>query len=138
VLIRKLQKSASIPIKAHKTDAGYDLYANNNDVIEAYARKTIPTDIQLYLPKGVYARVAARSSLAINNGIIVGGGVIDRGYTGNVGAILFNVSDTPFKVNKGDRIAQLIFEKIASPIMVEVDNFPNTERGVKGFGSSGK
>lgn len=75
--------------------------------------------------------------MAWKNSIDVGAGVIDSDYRGNVGVILFNFSDEPFKVNIKDRIAQLIVEKISTPQVVQVDEIPETVRGEGGFGSTG-
>lgn len=89
------------------------------------------------MPEGTYGRVAPRSGLAWKNFIDVGAGVIDQDYRGNVGVILFNHSDVDFDVKKGDRIAQLICERIAHPNVVEVKSLSETARGEGGFGSTG-
>lgn len=89
------------------------------------------------MPEGTYGRVAPRSGLAWKNFIDVGAGVIDQDYRGNVGVILFNHSDTPFEIKKGDRIAQLILERIVHPVVVEADTLSDTDRGAGGFGSTG-
>lgn len=97
----------------------------------------IKTDIATAIPSGYYGRVAPRSGLAWKNSIDVGAGVIDEDYRGNVGVILFNHSDVDFKVARGDRIAQLLLEKIITPEVVVVDELVDTERGDGGFGSTG-
>ncbi|KAG0414181.1 hypothetical protein HPB47_008681, partial [Ixodes persulcatus] len=79
------------------------------------------TDIQIAVPDGCYGRVAPRSGLAAKHFIDVGAGVIDQDYRGNVGVVLFNFGDTDFKVSKGDRIAQLVCEKIAYPTLEEAE-----------------
>ena len=81
--------------------------------------------------------VAPRSGLAWKHSIDVGAGVIDADYRGSVGVILFNHSDVDFEVKLGDRIAQLIIEKIITPEVMEVEDLDCTERGVGGFGSTG-
>ena len=81
--------------------------------------------------------LAPRSGLAWKNSIDVGAGVIDYDYRGNVGVILFNLGDVDFEVKKGDRIAQLILEKISMAPAIEVDELAATERGAGGFGSTG-
>jgi deoxyuridine 5''-triphosphate nucleotidohydrolase (dut) len=93
--------------------------------------------ISTCLVSGCYGRIAPRSGLAWKNHIDVGAGVIDEDYRGNVGVVLFNHSDQDFKVNKGDRIAQLICQRIEYPVLQEVTNLNNTERGAGGFGSTG-
>lgn len=96
------------------------------------------TDIQIELPSGCYGRVAPRSGLAAKNFINVGAGVIDEDYRGNVGVVLFNHAEENFEVKKGDRIAQLICERIFYPEIEEVSALSTTERGAGGFGSTGK
>ncbi|CAG2214482.1 unnamed protein product [Mytilus edulis] len=95
------------------------------------------TDIQIALPEGCYGRVAPRSGLAAKHFIDVGAGVIDQDYRGNVGVIMFNFGEQEFVVNKGDRIAQLICERIYIPELEECENLNATERGDGGFGSTG-
>ncbi|XP_006817345.1 deoxyuridine 5'-triphosphate nucleotidohydrolase-like [Saccoglossus kowalevskii] len=96
------------------------------------------TDIQIQLPDGCYGRVAPRSGLAVKHFIDVGAGVIDQDYRGNVGVVMFNFSESEFEVKKGDRIAQLICEKIYMPELEECEKLDDSERGVGGFGSTGQ
>ena len=95
----------------------------------------IPTGWKFKLPPGTYGRIAPRSGLSLK-GIDVGAGVIDRDYRGEIKVLLINNSAQPFAVNKGDRIAQLICEKIVYPYIKE-DILDYTTRGDKGFGSTG-
>ena len=95
-------------------------------------------DLQIHVPDCCYGRVALRSGMALHHNIDVGGGVIDGDYRGNVGVILFNHSDKPFVVARGNRIAQLICEKVYLPALEEVRALDATERGEGGFGSPGK
>jgi len=97
----------------------------------------VKTDLSIAVPAGTYGRVAPRSGLAWKHSIDVGAGVIDADYRGNVGVILFNHSDKDFKVEIGDRIAQLIIERIELPHVQEVDELDDTIRGGGGFGSTG-
>ena len=89
------------------------------------------------LPPGCYGRVAPRSGLALKKSIDIGAGVIDSDYRGEVGVILFNFGNKDFIVNMGDRIAQLIFEKIKTPKIKETDELEGTDRGIGGYGSTG-
>ena len=89
------------------------------------------------IPEGHYGRVAPRSGLAVKNFIDVGAGVIDCDYRGALGVVLFNHSADDFHIKPGDRIAQLIIEKISTPDVVEVDDLDETARGAGGFGSTG-
>ncbi|CAI5973542.1 unnamed protein product [Closterium sp. NIES-65] len=97
----------------------------------------VKTDLAVAIPLGTYARVAPRSGLALKHSINVGGGVVDYDYRGNVGVILFNHSDNDFPVKAGDRVAQLILERIVTPDVVEVEELDETTRGAGGFGSTG-
>lgn len=106
-------------------------------VVPARGKALVKTDIQIEVPFGTYGRVAPRSGLAHKNFIDVGAGVIDQDYRGNVGVILFNHSEVDFDVKKGDRIAQLICERIVYPTLLKVDSLTDTVRGAGGFGSTG-
>jgi dUTP pyrophosphatase len=106
-------------------------------VIPARGKFIVKTDIQIELPEGCYGRVAPRSGLAAKNFIDVGAGVIDEDYRGNVGVVMFNHSDVEFAVAKGDRIAQLICERIFYPTLEELPSLSDTQRGAGGFGSTG-
>ena len=134
----KLSKNATSPSRGSKLAAGFDLYSAYEYVIPSRGKVLVKTDIQIELPDGCYGRVAPRSGLAHKHFIDVGAGVIDQDYRGNVGVILFNFGDTDYQVNKGDRIAQLICEKICLPTLQEKETLNETERGEGGFGSSGQ
>lgn len=136
--VKKLSDSATLPIRGSEYAAGYDLSAAHDSVVPARGRALIKTDISISIPYGTYARVAPRSGLAWKHAIDVGAGVIDYDYRGNVGVILFNHSDTEFQVSQGDRIAQLILEKISMAVVQETEEeLPSTSRGSSGFGSTG-
>ena len=107
-------------------------------VVPAGDKAMVPTDLAIAVPAGTYGRVAPRSGLAAKNFIDVGAGVVDADYRGNVNVILFNFGKTDFVVKRGDRIAQLILEKICNDaVLVECDTLDDTERNVGGFGSTG-
>ena len=95
------------------------------------------TGIAIACPTGTYGRVAPRSGLAVKKFIDTGAGVIDADYRGEVGVVLFNFSDQDFSVKVGDRIAQLVLEKICMVPAIEVETLSDTERGSGGFGSTG-
>ena len=97
----------------------------------------VKTDLSIACPPGTYARIAPRSGLAVKKGIDCGAGVVDADYRGNVGVVLFNFGTEDFVVEVGDRIAQLILEKINMAPVVEVEELTETERGAGGFGSTG-
>ena len=117
--------------------AGYDLRSAYDCVVPAMGKAIVKTDIQIRVPEGTYGRIAPRSGLAAKHHIDVGAGVVDEDYTGNVGVVLFNHAPGDFSITKGDRIAQLVCEKIEYPILEECKGLEETERGAGGFGSTG-
>ena len=125
---------ARIPTRGSPDVAGYDLYSAVEKVIPARGKMLIDTQISIATPPGTYGRIAPRSGLAAKNMITTGAGVIDADYRGMVLVLLFNHSDEDFKVKQGDRIAQLILEKIATPTVEQVENLDETTRGNQGFG----
>ncbi|KAF8516630.1 dUTP diphosphatase [Gautieria morchelliformis] len=137
LLIKRLSDRARLPTRGSSLSAGYDLYSAENKVIPAKGKALVDTQISLAVPLGTYGRVAPRSGLASKFMIDTGAGVIDADYRGVVFVLLFNHSDTDFQVAEGDRIAQLIIEKIETPAVVEVNDLEATLRGANGFGSTG-
>jgi dUTP pyrophosphatase len=105
--------------------------------VPARGRAVVPTGLSIACPPGTYARVAPRSGLAVKHFIDTGAGVVDEDYRGAVGVVLFNHSDADFVVRRGDRVAQLILERIVTPAVVEVDSLDDTARGAGGYGSTG-
>jgi dUTP pyrophosphatase len=135
--ICKITDNATIPTRSSSGSAGYDLYAAYDYTIVSRGKVLIKTDLQIEIPEGCYGRIAPRSGLAVNHFIDVGAGVIDRDYRGNVCVLLFNFGEE-YIVHKGDRVAQLICEKILIPFIAEYKILEETNRGEEGFGSSGK
>ncbi|KAL0391977.1 UNVERIFIED_CONTAM: Deoxyuridine 5'-triphosphate nucleotidohydrolase [Sesamum radiatum] len=135
--VKKLSEKAVLPSRASPLSAGYDLSSAAETKVPARGKALIPTDLSIAVPEGTYARIAPRSGLAWKHSIDVGAGVIDADYRGPVGVILFNHSDVDFEVKAGDRIAQLIIQKIVTPEVSEVDDLDSTVRGSGGFGSTG-
>lgn len=134
--MKKLSNHAVIPRKGSKEAAGYDLYSASQIVVPPQGCALVPTDLSLRVPLGTYGRIAPRSGLALKHHLDVGGGVIDRDYTGPVGIILYNHDKKEYVVKEGEKIAQLICEKIEHPILFEVDELKETLRGDHGFGST--
>lgn len=154
LLFEKLDKDAVIPVRSTPGSAGYDLSSKKNStttVVPARGKAIVKTGLRVNIPDGYYGRIAARSSVAWKNCINVGGGVIDRDYEGDVGVILFNLSeDEKFVIEPGKRVAQLILEKIITPPVYELVRntktgrvtylqvtAPPDPRGTGGFGSTG-
>lgn len=119
-------------------NAGFDIYATENVLVPARGRASIPTGLHLKIPHGYYGRIAPRSGLAFKEGLNTGAGVIDSSFTGHIQVLLFNHTDKDYKVHKADRVAQIIFEKYFEAEFDYVDKLEETNRGEKGFGSSGK
>tara|TARA_R110000796_G_scaffold232637_3_gene351064 strand:+ start:2171 stop:2596 length:426 start_codon:yes stop_codon:yes gene_type:complete len=138
--IKKLKENAKIPTRAHSGDAGYDLYSTEGLVLLPGERHLFKTGIALAIPKGYYGRIAPRSGLAFRQGIDVLAGVIDPSYREEIGVLLINLSESRVEIKSGDRIAQMIFESCAEPMLFEVDEFMDAEETerVGGFGSSGE
>jgi dUTP pyrophosphatase len=127
-----------MPVKGSEFAAGYDLAAAENKTVPARGKAIIKTGLAIKVPYGCYGRIAPRSGLSWKNHLDVGAGVCDTDFTGEYGVILFNHSETDFEVKIGDRIAQLILEKIEPDAAVEeVAELPATKRGEGGFGSTG-
>ena len=133
-----LDEGAKEPDRAHEDDAGMDLFARETKVIPARGSATFDTGVHIEIPKGYYGSLESKSGLNVNNSIISGGGVIDCGYTGSIVAKLYNMSDTDYTVNAGDKITQIVILHILTPTVKIVDSLSATERGDGGFGSTGK
>ena len=132
----KLSENATAPTYGSDKAAGADLHSACDCTVPPKGKFCVPTDIQIAVPDGCYGRLAPRSGLADKNFIDVGAGVIDPDYRGNVKVLLFNHGDEEFKVNKGDRIAQLICERYERCQLLESE-LDETNRGEGGFGSTG-
>ena len=126
-----------LPVRGSAGAAGYDLSSSASLVVPARGRALVPTELCLGLPAGTYGRLAPRSGLAWRHGIDVGAGVVDSDYTGHVSVVLFNHGDADFSIAAGDRIAQLVLERIALPDVQETDSIQATHRAEAGFGSTG-
>ncbi|CCE85200.1 Piso0_004782 [Millerozyma farinosa CBS 7064] len=132
-------KNAILPTKGSELAAGYDLYSSEDALIPAQGQGLVSTDISVVVPIGTYGRVAPRSGLAVKHGISTGAGVIDADYRGEVKIVLFNHSKKDFEIKKGDRIAQLVLERIVNASIKEIgaEELDQTTRGEGGFGSTG-
>ena len=135
--VQKLNNNTALPKRSTEGAAGYDLCASHDCTIPAGGKGLVKTGLSISFPVGLYAKIAPRSGLALKRFIDVGAGVVDSDYRGEVGVILFNHGDQAFEVKMGDRIAQLILEKIDTPPVEEVQGLDNTVRGSGGFGSTG-
>jgi dUTP pyrophosphatase len=129
-----------LPARARADDAGLDLYAAEAATIEPGARALVPTGIALAIPAGYAGLVLPRSGLALRHGLTLLNtpGLIDAGYRGEVKVLLVNHDRAAVTVARGDRIAQLVIQRVEPAELVEVDELPTTDRGAGGFGSTGR
>lgn len=147
--VSKLVKDALLPTKAHKNDACFDIFSNEELFIPQGMTRKIKTGISICLPPGYMIKFFDRSSLSIK-GLILGGGVIDPDFSGELCVILHNFSalselgeikdeklDMGYRIDKGAKIAQFAIMQIEYPEIMEVNKIPSIGRGDKGFGSSG-
>uniref|UniRef100_A0A452E4L0 Deoxyuridine 5'-triphosphate nucleotidohydrolase n=1 Tax=Capra hircus TaxID=9925 RepID=A0A452E4L0_CAPHI len=132
----RLSEHATAPTKGSARAAGYDLYSAYDYTVPPMEKVLVKTDIQIALPSGCYGRSSVPHT-KLRSCFFSPAGVIDEDYRGNVGVVLFNFGKEKFEVKKGDRIAQLICERIFYPEIEEVQILDDTERGSGGFGSTG-
>ena len=159
--VKLLRPGAKAPVRAKPRDVGYDVFAdlsavegqflldvperglrsglvtNGEAKIQPALRAKIPLGFAAALRDGTYGRIAERSGLAEKHGIRIGGGVVDPSYRGELMAVVFNNGTEPFVVRHGDKIAQIVIERVETPDVVIVDELDETERGALGFGSTG-
>lgn len=133
----RISKAATLPARATEGSAGYDLCASEDATIPPGMRKVVRTDLSISVPSRHYGRVAPRSGLAYKHGIDIGAGVIDSDYTGPLGIVMINNGVKDFEIKVGDRVAQLLLERVSVPPVEEVEALAETVRGAKGFGSTG-
>ena len=138
--IKKLDETIALPGYAYEGDAGLDLAASENAVLQPFERKLIGTGLAIAIPEDYAGLVIPRSGLAVKHGISIvnAPGLIDSGYRGELKVVLVNLDkDEPFEIKAGDRIAQLMLVKIPSVNLLQTEELPGSERGEGGFGSSG-
>ena len=150
----KLDLGATIPTRAHETDAGLDLYSTKDkiiyptvlldthsklDLITNWYKKseTFDTGVHIAFDHGTYGKIESKSGLNVNHSVVSCGGVIDEGYTGSIKVKLYNFGTKPYHVYAGDKIAQLIIMPYLTPELELVEDLDDTERGDNGFGSTG-
>ena len=132
-----LENGAEMPEKAHKTDAGYDLFAREMNYVPARGSAVFDTGVHVEIPVGYVGFLKSKRGLNVNRGI-TSEGVIDAGYTGSIIVKLYNHTDEAYMVHRGDKISQLVILPILSDQLEAVDSLNETERGNNGFGSTGR
>ena len=136
----KVKGSGKLPVRATQDSVGYDIFSNEDVLIPAGKRAIVGTgiSIQVDIVDDFYIRIAPRSGLALNYGIDVLAGVVDKDYRGEIKVILFNSGTSDFQVKKNDKIVQIIIERcIILETVVHCESLNETDRNENGFGSSG-
>ncbi len=136
--ILKLKEAGKAPTFAHPGDAGADLYAVEETIIAPNSRGLISTGIAMEIPEGYVGLIWDKSGLAVKAGITTLAGVIDAGYRGEVSIAVFNTTNEPYTFHAGDKVAQILIQKIEHPNFVSVDTLSDTSRADGGFGSTGR
>ncbi|HTT54356.1 MAG TPA: dUTP diphosphatase [Streptosporangiaceae bacterium] len=140
VLIKRLDPGLPVPARSHPGDAGVDLIAATDVDLAPGARAVVPTGVAIALPDGYAAFVHPRSGLAARHGVTIvnAPGTVDAGYRGEIRVTLLNTDPAEaVSFQRGDRIAQLVIQRVAAPVFHEVDSLPGSARGENGFGSTG-
>ena len=136
-LLVALSKGAQPPSRESEHAAGYDLRAVEDVGVPAWERVLVPTGLKIALPPDPMGEIRSRSGLASKSGIFAFHGVLDSDYRGEVFVLLISMTDRPFEVKKGDRIAQLVVVPVVHPRVEVSERLPESVRGESGFGSTG-
>jgi dUTP pyrophosphatase len=140
ILIKRLDPDLPLPGRAHPGDAGSDLYAAADVDLAPGQRAVVGTGVAIALPAGYAAFVHPRSGLAAEHGVTIvnAPGTVDAGYRGEIKVIVLNTDgERSVRLRRGDRIAQLVIQRVETPAFVEVETLPGSQRGIGGHGSTG-
>jgi dUTP pyrophosphatase len=139
VLVRRLDPTLGLPVYARPDDAGLDLHAAEATTLEPGGRALVPTGIALAIPPGYAGLVLPRSGLALRHGLSLLNtpGLIDAGYRGEIKVLLVNHGEAPVTLERGDRVAQLVVQRVERVALTPVGTLPESTRGTGGFGSTG-
>jgi dUTP pyrophosphatase len=135
--VQTVHEEAFVPYRATPGSAGYDLSSCETVNILPYSTVLVSTGIKLAIPKGHYGRIAPRSGVSVKKQLIVNAGVIDEDYRGVVKIVFFNPTPNIVEISSGEKVAQLLIEKVSYPEVEHVESLDETERGANGFGSTG-
>lgn len=138
IKIKKLDPNAKIASYAHPGDAGMDFFAVERTTISSGERLGVKTGISIEIPDGYVGLFWDKSGIAINKGLKTLGGVIDAGYRGEIIIGLVNLGDAEHIFEIGDKVAQMLIQKVEQPEIHMIDELSQTTRGIGGFGSTGK
>lgn len=137
IQIKKINPEAKTPIYAIKNDAGMELYSVEDLIVEPGKILACGTGVAVAIPVGYVGLIWDKSGVAFNGGVKTMGGVIDSSYRGEIKIILTNLSDKNYVIKKGDKIAQMLIQKVEIPDIEEAEELDDTERGEGRFGSTG-
>ncbi|MBN2112100.1 dUTP diphosphatase [Candidatus Woesearchaeota archaeon] len=137
IKVKRLDKGVELPDFAHEHDAAVDLRSAEEGILHPMEKRVFKTGLAFAIPKGYAGLVWDRSGMAAKHSIHTMAGVIDAGYRGEIGIVLINLGKEPFKIEKGMRIAQLLFHPILNVKIQEAEELDETSRGEGGFGSTG-
>ncbi len=137
IKVKKLHPDAKIPSYSHPGDAGFDVHACEEVVINPGERKMVGLGLVFEIPEGFVGLVWDKSGLAKNHGITSLAGVVDSGFRGESQVLLYNISNKPFVVEKGSKVAQILIKRIELAEFEEIDELTETSRGEGGWGSTG-
>lgn len=138
--VRRLDPDVPLPSYAHPGDAGLDLASAEERVLAPGERAAVATGLAVAVPDGWVGLVHPRSGLSLRDGVTVvnAPGTVDSGYRGELKVLLVNLGDRPVEISPGERIAQLVLQRVGRARIVEVDQLDDTARGTGGFGSTGR
>jgi dUTP pyrophosphatase len=140
VLVKRLDRELPLPSYQTPGAAGFDLHSTETFILQPGERKLVPTGIAVAIPEGFELQIRPRSGWAYKYGISVLNtpGTVDSDYRGEVKVLLINLGDRPVKVERGERIAQGVIAPVYQGEFTEVEELPPTQRGERGFGSTGR
>ncbi len=135
--LKKLTDNAILPQYAHQYDAGMDLFSNEEVELQPNTRALVATGIAMAIPQGMVGLVWDKSGLAVKSALTTLAGVIDSTYRGEIKIAIYNLSDEVYKIEAGQKIAQMLIQPVEAPELEEVVELEETQRGEGGFGSTG-
>lgn len=138
IKVVRIHKDTPLPSYAHNGDAAFDLFSTETITFRSGDVHSVPAGIKLEIPDGYAGLIWDKSGLAIKHGLKVLGGVVDSGYRGEVMVGMTNLTDTEYSLKKGEKVAQMIIQKVERVSIEEVEELSETKRGEGGFGSTGK
>ncbi len=137
IKIKKLNENAKLPTYAHQGDAGMDLYASDDVIMNPGEVVSVPTGLAFEIPEGFVGLIWDKSGLSLKQGLKTMGGVIDSGYRGETKVVITNLGKQPYHIKKHTKIAQMLIQPVSSAEIVEAEELSDSSRATGGFGSSG-